>query len=366
MNNRYKLKVQTLVSANIDILLKVPETSAIGNQMLSEIQHWGDKEYEMLIKVYTKAKPTSKQVPKNSLVLIDKSIKSKFDTLIILPTKGVFPKFISNLQQSIKIIPQNICLCIVLDGVIDPILINKVNKILKSSNISYALFNTNKNVGYVHAVKYGYEFMVNPDVIYTGFLDDDAFITRDNHYDFLTNELKTNRNLYAISGLAVDKNNGNLIHDFFNLSNDYDYYQSLISLQVLIDKPHIHGGGGAMLMRQPDFLDSVNESLRLGTLIGPTISSLARSKGRMVKASVDSLVLHPTSGTLFAWLIQTKKYFNTWSELNQQHESKNIKKWIKYRNSDLKITKKYRSQEEYIMRIMLSVFRSQFDNFYLS
>jgi len=364
MEEENKRKIQEAFYSNIEILLSVPETSNIGKKMVAQVSNWNSKEFEFITKIYTKEK-FQWGAKENNLVLLDKNIKSDYSSLILLPTKCEHPDYLSNIYRATRVITSDICLGVILDGVPNKLLVEKIHKILQDSDINYALYSSEVNVGYVYAIKFAYDSLFTERIRYVGFLDDDAYITRDDHYKFLIKGLEQKPNIYAISGLAVDKNNGGVLHDFFNLGTDFEFYKQLQLSKVFLDRPHIHGGGGAMLMRQPDFLFSVNESLKHGTMIGPTISSLARSKGLEARASAKSLVLHPIKSNLYSWAVITKKYFNSWSILNEVHQKENMVHWKSFQEKALKVAKHNRSQDDYIRIHMLSMFRAQFDRFYI-
>lgn len=250
-------------------------------------------------------------------LLATKEKNTPLDYLIVCPTSNV-SSYARNIERMLEIMYRSKkrgLLAIVLDSAIDPEWSSTLKRKLDASNIPYYLFKNYTNLGYLQSIKVAVNEIMNLDFSYVGFVDDDAYINRTDHYDLLISLLEKCEKLYSVSGLSCDENSNSLIHNFLNTTNNYSFFQEAYEQGHTLSKPHIHGGGGACLLRKNDFLASLDVSLSNNTLLGPTISVLGRSEWSECRAINSSLVLHPTKTSFFEWFCMIRKYSETWKHL---------------------------------------------------
>lgn len=302
-------------------ILDVLNTSLTADEYLwikNEVAEWDDSQWERVVHSLFTSLRTGRDFCHAKTELLATNERNKpLDYLIICPTSNV-SSYARNIERMLEIMYRSKkggLLAIVLDSAIDPEWISLLKRKLDASNIPYYLFQNYTNLGYLQSIKVAVNEIMNLDFSYVGFVDDDAYVNRMDHYDLLISLLEKCEKLYSVSGLSCDENSNSLIHNFLNTTNNYSFFQEAYEQGHMLSKPHIHGGGGACLLRKKDFLTSLDVSLSNNTLLGPTISVLGRSEWYECRAINSSLVLHPTKTTFFEWFCMIRKYGKTWKHL---------------------------------------------------
>lgn len=324
---------------HVDQLAKYPDMSSVAARMLDEVRSWDSKKWETLVNAFnlknqlvysditdiTKNESNRIKVLSHTLVdTYDNKIKENGSTkraLVFVPTVGrkELIRSINYFAKSALFCKSEISfhLCIIFDGRHDELAsqIKKVNKNLIEGGITWSIVVFDNHVGYIHAmVRVLKEKFANKNFDYIGFLDDDAFLLQKDHYLKMLLALN-DPSVEAVSGLAVDKDNRDTLHDFFNIGNSYDFLDFARKAKRELSKPHIHGGGGGCLMRAETFRECLCYADKYNVLVGPTVSAIVNSRGNKAVALQSSLVLHKTRSTFYDWLIMVKRYYNSWLQL---------------------------------------------------
>ncbi len=258
-------------------------TDKVSSHIITEIKHWRKSEWKKVENacfVTRKYNLQKLNLIANQSLTISERIKYRPNTQVIIPTTGKYLYMQRNLQRLIEISSADqLSVRIIFDGVdITNPIISKISKDLSNSKLDYQIVLTPKNLGYKESMYMLLSQLSYHKPQYTVFMDDDAFIIKENHIKVLKQKLEQNNKIEAISGLAVDTMNGSILHDFFNIDSDIKLIQRALEKGVQLDKPHIHGGGGITMMKTNDFIKRLEQSLKNGYLFGPLVSGYARKE----------------------------------------------------------------------------------------
>lgn len=306
----------------ISELASAASTKLVAKDLGLEIEGWTDAQWNKVIDLFQPNQELLKQQHPivSPFKLMESRVKGSLNKsiLLVLPSAGTYPHFLPNLQRLCEVLDstsQVAKLAVVLDGEQAMKKKDEVISVIDEHDISYNVLGNDRSVGYKGSILQALDCVQTSKYCYIGFIDDDAFITQDDHYNKMIKALE-DPSVFAVSGLAVDTfRPGSRIHSFFNIPNSYSFFIEAQNRGYDLTKPHIHGGGGACLARADDFREALNISTENELLLGPTISALGRSYGKMTPAMHDSLVLHPTKHTLYNWLGTIHNYYETWKAL---------------------------------------------------
>lgn len=295
------------------------DVADIADEAMLEINGWGTEEHSRL----------SSAVEKNFKFITSGTV----DVIPIVepkvcapPISIILPSNCVGVRQKDGIIraltthqnTEDTRLTVVLDGIgTKDAAVEEISQVARETRNARVL-STRRSVGYLAAIAAGIEY--GPSCpSFTGFIDDDATpLHGDEHFSTLAELLSSNSMLFATGGLAQDIDQpDNPLHSFFNTPNSYSFFADSLRFGIDLTKPHVHGGGGATLMRTNDFVKCLNFARNRGILLGPTISALGRESGLLTQARADMPVIHPTKDTLLDWTITTLKYYAAWGTFRE-------------------------------------------------
>jgi len=362
-----KIRIKKWLKNSFQLLNNYP-TKKIYTDLNREIERWKDNNWSIInnsLHYSLKGELDDNNTINNTAMSLIKAKELSFSAgcLIILPISRT-KTYKKNLNQLLIIMRRTknpICLAIVLDNIENSILIaDSIIKKLNLIKLPYYLFQNYQSLGYLKSIKILIQKIDISKFQYIGFIDDDAYPTVINHYNSLISALENDSSLFAVSGLAVDNNSSESIHNFFNLTNDYLFFRDAYRKGYDLSKPHIHGGGGACLLRKKDFINVLKIAVNHNTLLGPTISVYARSKGYKCIAMNKLLVLHPTKASFFEWILTIRKYYKSWNTLKNKFPISEIF-WKNYLLKEQRTFFKLRKRVCFRKYCLLRKFRSQFE-----
>lgn len=347
-----------------NILGMDPSTQKIGEIIRTEVKGWSNKKYEALMGL------TFDNVPeiKPAQIVYQKDNSTGISGLILLPYTGETPFFLTNLKRALVVLEQTklpFGLAAIYDNPDNMFpSTSGVKELLDKAKISsYIVLSPNGN--YLAALKSALEALVRVGLEipeYLGFLDDDAYLF-DNHYNEMVSSLGDPR-VFAVSGMAVDGDNGNLLHDdFFNIPS-IDDLDAALKKGYDLTKPHIHGGGGGCLMRGTDFVECLDIATVNNFLLGPTISVYGRARNLETPALHNVLVRHPTKDTFYNWLKMVLRYYRTWGNIGRIIPFDNAAYEI-YLNREKEIFGRVMPHDKFTRWQVLKTFRRSFKNLFL-
>lgn len=344
-------------------------TKKIYTDLNQEIKQWKDDNWLAInnsLQYSLKDRQNNSGINSSVMDLIKAKQSPCFEgCFIILPISRTktYKKNLDRLLVIMRRTKKLSCLAIVLDNCENPALIaDYIIKKLSLTKIPYYLFQNSQPIGYLKTIKTLIQKIDVSEFQYIGFIDDDAYPTTINHYNLLISALENDDSLFAVSGLAVDNNSSQSIHDFFNLANDYLFFRKAYKKGYDLSKPHIHGGGGACLLRKKDFIESLKIAIKYNTLLGPTISVYGRFKSYKCSAINKLLVLHPTKASFFEWILTIRRYYSSWNVLKNKFPISEIF-WKDYLLKEQRIFLELRKGAEFKKYCLLKEFRSQFEKF---
>lgn len=168
-------------------------------------------------------------------------------------------------------------------------------------------------VGYITAVRHGLQLAdqlgLRSDRV--GFLDADAELRCPDHWRVASQALDQQPDLDAISGLVV--------HPQCRVWETLSSAAFVAAMEQAtggpVEKPYLQGGAGGTLARRTPFDRAVNDALRLGTLLGPTLSATSLASHRRVVASSAMPCSHTPRRTMQEWIESVTAYEQSWRNL---------------------------------------------------
>jgi len=320
-------------------ILDTSYTKDVYRAILEEVSHWNDDIVNCIIqkfKIYRRFCSLPKKRANisgnhQSILLLFGNFKRNVDGIILLPTSleissTIFFLNFRSVLDSLSFSKVNsfiIGLGIIFDvnSEVDCGILEELKVLLTNSEIPYFVLKNPLQLGYVDSLAAALKFCkkegIYSDRLLCGFVDDDVYLTDGSHYLKLAELLIKDDNFFAVSGLACDRNTGNVLHDFFNLPTDIQIVKRARKRGFSLTRPHIHGGGAGCLMRMRDFNDAVEVARTKNLLLGPAISALGRLSLRKTEAIDGFPVIHPTPSNFYKWLIRVIKYYTTWEAINR-------------------------------------------------
>lgn len=350
-------------------VLNNPTTQKVYKNLNRELQKWTPLQWGTILGYFRKNPPQRLNLPRGYITPIQEKIShNQFDYLIIMPLGGA-KDYRKNLRRLLTVMSHTVsrgCLAVVIDNQ-DPDrrILQEVEKILLKTNLPYNLYCTKKRIGYIPAVNEVITAIKKSHFKYIGFVDDDAYLLNNHHYNILISILENQNRISAVSGLAVDNDSSSVIHNFFNLTNKYSFFKKVKSLQYNLSKPHIHGGGGGCLLKSNFFMASLKKSIQYKTLLGPTISAVSKARKYDCRAIQECPVLHPTKSSFFSWLCTVRKYYHSWNALETRFP-RIRKSWERYLSQEKKIYKKIQGKAAFTKYLLLKEFRAHFKFLFLN
>lgn len=183
-------------------------------------------------------------------------------------------------------------------------------------------------IGYINAVRHclllADELQLRSDRI--GFLDADATLRGPRHWHDLEAILDMDSEVDAASGLVV--------HERCRIWETLSSAEFVAAMERAtggpIHKPYLQGGAGGTLARRQPFETAVDDALRFGTLIGPTLSATSIAAGRRVMATSQLPCGHTPRRTMQEWSDSVTAYERSWRGLIDMLGSDIEKPWQEF------------------------------------